>query len=108
MDISRIEFDQCDEFPCIVHHGTTATGRAHMVANAATDSLTCKVTKILIFISSYDRSPRSGDIGSPWLCLYTLCIRAYYKAGKIKGPVGFFVLKAHRGPTKMDLQTKVG
>ena len=48
MDISRIEFDQCDEFPCIVHHDTTATGRAHMVANAATDSLTCKVIQILI------------------------------------------------------------
>ena len=45
VDISRIEFDQCDAFPCIVHHGTTATGRAHMTANAATDSLTCKVKK---------------------------------------------------------------
>ena len=65
VDISRIEFDQCDEFrdsrqqrdetrlgdefPCVVHHGTTATGRAHMVANAATDSLTCKVRLILVF-----------------------------------------------------------
>merc|ERR1712179_793706 len=36
VDISRIEFDQCDEFPCIVHHGTTAT-----------DSLTCKIVGIV-------------------------------------------------------------
>ena len=41
--ITRIEFDQCSEFPCVVNHGTTATGRAHMVANTATDTLTCKV-----------------------------------------------------------------
>ena len=51
VDISRIEFDQCDEFPCVVHHGTTATGRAHMVANAATDSLTCKVKQGIILHS---------------------------------------------------------
>merc|ERR1712241_440295 len=47
VDISRIEFDQSDAFPCIVHHGTTATGRAHMTANAATDSLTCKIVGII-------------------------------------------------------------
>ena len=43
VEITRLEFDQCSEFPCVVHHGETATGRAHMVANAATDTLTCKV-----------------------------------------------------------------
>ena len=63
VDISRIEFDQCDEFPCIVHHDTTATGRAHMVANAATDSLTCKVIKILSFIFSSERCQRSEYLG---------------------------------------------
>merc|ERR1711862_636006 len=47
VDIPRIEFDQCDVFPCIVHHGTTATGRAHMTDNAATDSLTCKIVGIV-------------------------------------------------------------
>ena len=48
VDISRIEFDGCDAFPCVVHHGTTATGRAYMTANAATDSLTCKVKSFTI------------------------------------------------------------
>merc|ERR1711974_86721 len=43
VDIQRIEFDQCDDFPCVVHHGQTATGRATMVAQAATNTLTCKV-----------------------------------------------------------------
>merc|ERR1712039_800841 len=43
VDIRRIEFDQCEDFPCVVHHGQTATGRATMVAQAATNSLTCKV-----------------------------------------------------------------
>ena len=47
VEITRLEFDQCSEFPCVVHHGETATGRAHMVANAATDTLTCKV-KLLV------------------------------------------------------------
>merc|ERR1712184_131533 len=43
VDIQRIEFDQCDDFPCVVHHGQTATGRATMVAQAATNTLTCKI-----------------------------------------------------------------
>merc|ERR1712227_61045 len=43
VEIQRIEFDQCDGFPCVVHHGQTATGRATMVANAATNTLTCKI-----------------------------------------------------------------
>ena len=47
MDIQRIEFDQCEDFPCVVHHGQTATGRATMVAQAATNSLTCKVRQII-------------------------------------------------------------
>ena len=46
VDIQRIEFDQCEGFPCVVHHGQTATGRATMVAQAATNSLTCKVRQI--------------------------------------------------------------
>ena len=25
--IERITFDGCDEFPCVVHHGTSATGK---------------------------------------------------------------------------------
>ena len=43
VEIQRIEFDQCSDFPCVVHHGQSATGRATMVANSATDTLTCKV-----------------------------------------------------------------
>ena len=69
MDISRIEFDQCDEFPCIVHHGTTATGRAHMVANAATDSLTCKVIKILLNFFATK--------GAQWVKIWDLCVSVF-------------------------------
>merc|ERR1712062_214002 len=47
VDIQRIEFDQCEDFPCVVHHGQTATGRATMVAQAATNSLTCKIVGIV-------------------------------------------------------------
>ena len=47
VDIQRIEFDQCDDFPCVVHHGQTASGRATMVAQAATDTLTCKVGTVV-------------------------------------------------------------
>ena len=47
VDITRVEFDQCEEFPCVVHHGETATGRAHMVARAATESLTCSIIGIM-------------------------------------------------------------
>ena len=38
-----ITFDGCTGFPCIVHHGQTATGQLTMQASAATDTLTCKV-----------------------------------------------------------------
>ena len=47
VEITRIEFDQCEEFPCVVHHGETATGRAHMVSRAATQSLTCSIIGII-------------------------------------------------------------
>ena len=38
-----VDFDGCTEFPCIVHQGETATGKLTMKANAATETLTCKV-----------------------------------------------------------------
>ena len=47
VEITRVEFDQCEEFPCVVHHGETATGRAHMVARVATESLTCSIIGIM-------------------------------------------------------------
>ena len=53
MDIQRIEFDQCDNFPCVVHHGQTATGRATMVAQAATNTLTCKVREINFLLENF-------------------------------------------------------
>ena len=43
VEIMSIFFDGCTEFPCIVHQGTTATGQLTMKANAATETLTCKV-----------------------------------------------------------------
>ena len=43
-----IFFDGCTEFPCIVHQGTTATGQLTMKANAATETLTCKVGDLTI------------------------------------------------------------
>ena len=51
VEIQRIEFDQCSGFPCVVHHGQTATGRATMVAKAATDTLTCKVKRSSFLVS---------------------------------------------------------
>ena len=43
VEIMSIDFDGCTGFPCIVHQGTTATGKLTMKANAATETLTCKV-----------------------------------------------------------------
>jgi len=48
VEIQRIEFDQCSDFPCVVHHGQSATGRATMVANSATDTLTCKIVGVIV------------------------------------------------------------
>jgi len=48
VEIQRIEFDQCSEFPCVVHHGQSATGRATMVAKSATDTLTCKIVGVIV------------------------------------------------------------
>merc|ERR1712002_131115 len=43
VDIFSITFDGCSQFPCVVHHGDTATGQVTMQASAATDTLTCKI-----------------------------------------------------------------
>merc|ERR1712227_823474 len=48
VEIQRIEFDQCSDFPCVVHHGQSATGRATMVANSATDTPTCKIVGVIV------------------------------------------------------------
>jgi hypothetical protein len=42
-EIQKITFDGCSEFPCIVHHGSHATGQATLVARSTTNSLECKV-----------------------------------------------------------------
>ena len=39
-------FDGCTGFPCIVHQGMTATGQLTMKANAASNTLTCKVWNV--------------------------------------------------------------
>merc|ERR1712020_754738 len=56
VDIQRIEFDQCDDFPCVVHHGQTASGRATMVAQAATNTLTCKVREFIKYFRKFWRN----------------------------------------------------
>eukprot|EP00090_Calanus_glacialis_P036173 TRINITY_DN6170_c0_g1_i2.p2 TRINITY_DN6170_c0_g1~~TRINITY_DN6170_c0_g1_i2.p2 ORF type:complete len:155 (-),score=46.50 TRINITY_DN6170_c0_g1_i2:48-512(-) len=48
VEIMSIFFDGCTEFPCIVHQGTTATGQLTMKANAATETLTCKIVGIIL------------------------------------------------------------
>ena len=59
-----IFFDGCTEFPCIVHQGTTATGQLTMKANAATETLTCKVWH---FTTTYPTSYCSLDCWyHPW------------------------------------------
>merc|ERR1712126_106624 len=47
-EITKITFDGCSEFPCIVTQGDTATGQLFMKANSATDSLTCKIVGIIV------------------------------------------------------------
>jgi hypothetical protein len=42
-EIKKITFDGCSSFPCVVHHGSHATGQATLVANSTTNSLTCQV-----------------------------------------------------------------
>jgi len=41
--VELVRMDGCTGFPCEVHHGETATGQFTMVANAAANSLTCKI-----------------------------------------------------------------
>jgi len=46
--IERITFDGCDEFPCVVHHGSSATGKLYMTATVATNSLTCTISGVIV------------------------------------------------------------
>merc|ERR1712106_66760 len=48
VEIMSITFDGCNEFPCIVLQGETATGQLTMKANAATETLTCKIVGIIL------------------------------------------------------------
>ena len=41
------EFDGCTETPCVVVHGTTATGRVTIKSNTNTNSLTCKLSALV-------------------------------------------------------------
>jgi len=47
VEILSLSFDGCSGFPCIVHQGETATGQLTMKANAATNTLTCKIVGII-------------------------------------------------------------
>merc|ERR1712071_252803 len=46
--IAKIEFDGCDAFPCIVHHGTHATGKLYMTATSTASSLECTISGIIL------------------------------------------------------------
>merc|ERR1712080_70550 len=45
--IQKIEMEGCSAFPCIVHHGSHAKGKAYITATSTATSLTCKITGIV-------------------------------------------------------------
>ena len=55
--ILSVEMDGCNSVPCVVHHGTHATGRVTVQSNSQTTALSCEVRNSKIMSMPQTGSP---------------------------------------------------